>query len=245
MILKWGGYSHQQDEVGIRISKRAIKDSFNRVMAYVHDWDILGTVHAADQAGITTALTGLETAYQTGDKDLCLYLNDGSTKTKHELVTANMFGGTTVEGFGYISGPWKMGVEYANQRTFFAKIQAEERVTTDNYFGWKERLRIQGTGAQKWRYMPQLSGAPVAQILQTQTPFFYIQSGVAYGRTSYINPPGPLYPGIEHADQRVVEYDTARDIRISGKKEIYRTSWTYVMEATVAQGFSAFVVPSV
>jgi hypothetical protein len=244
MILKWGSYAHSQNEVGIRITKRSIFDTFHRRMGEVEDWHILGAIHADSQAAITSALSGLETAYNTSHQDLKLFLSDGTTETQHVLLNDDCFGGTNCTGFGYIDGPWKMRCEYANRRTFWASVRGERRVGTGQY-AWKESVTIKGTGGQKWRYMPRLIGVPLAQILQTDTPFYYVQEGMAIGRETYIAPPGPLYPGIEHEEMREIRYFTPKDMRIDYKNEMFTTTWRYFMEATTDQGFSAFVIPGV
>ena len=244
MILKWGTYAHAQDEVGIRITVRSIFDTFNRHMGQIQDWHILGAIHRDSQAELTTALIALETAYNTTHKDLVLYLADGTTQTRHKMINSAQFGGNVLTGFGYIDGPWKMRCEYANRRTFWATIRGEQRFGSGQY-AWRERLSIKGTGGPKFRYMPQLVGPPEAQVLQTQTPFFYVQEGMAIGRKAYISPPGPLFPSIEHLEMREISYDTPRDMRWGLKNEMFTSRWRYVMEATNAQGFLGFTVPVV
>lgn len=244
MILKWGSYAHSQNEVGVRITQRAIFDTFSRRMGEVIDWHILGAIHANSQSALTSALASLEDAYRTDNKNLILYLDNGTTETQHKLLTAECFGGTKVTGLGYMDGPWKMRCEYANRRTFWIGIRGERRVGT-GYWSWRERLKIKGTGGRKFIYMPQLVGAPTGQTIQTQTTFFYVQEGMATGRETYIAPPGPLYPGIEHESLREIEYYSPRDIRYGGQKEMFVTTWRYVMEATAAQGFTSFIVPVV
>ena len=244
MILKWGSYTHGQDEVGIRITVRSVFDTFNRHMGQIQDWHILGAIHSSSQADLTSRLTSLEAAYNTTHQDLCLYLSDGTTKTRHEMKNADQFGGNVLTGFGYIDGPWKMRCEYANRRTFWATIRGEQRFGSGQY-AWRESITIKGTGAMKWRYMPQLVGPPTAQTLQTQTPFYYVQEGMAIGREAYIVPPGPIYPGIEHAEMREIKYITPRDMRIGPKNEMFTTTWRYVMEATADQGFTAFGIPTI
>lgn len=243
MILKWGSYAHAQDEVGIRIEKRSIFDTFNRRMGMIHEWTIIGAIHANSQSALTTALSSLETAYDSDYLNLILYLNDGTTATQHQLLNSATFGGTKVIGFGYIDGPWKMRCEYANRRTFWIKIRGEIRTGT-GHWAWHEKMSVKGTGGTKWRYMPRLSGAPIAQTLQTDTPFYYVQEGSAVGREAYIAAPGPVYPGIEHVEMREIAYHTPKDIRV-GDNEMYLTTWRYVMEATTDQGFSAFTIPTV
>lgn len=164
-------------------------------------------------------------------------------------MNADQFGGNHVTSFGYMDGPWKMRTEYANRRTFHATIRGEFRTGTGLY-AWKERLMIKGTGGPKFRYMPSLAGAPVSQVLQQQTTYFYIQQGMAVGRYSYIAPPGPLWPAVEHLEHREIEYVTPEEIRYdSGTNtligQMYTTRWRYVMEATIAQTFSIFTLPGV
>ncbi len=189
MILKWGAYAHDNNEVGVRIRNRAIFDTFNRRMGEIQTWEIIGAKLAATKSALTTALGTLESAYANDYRDLTLFLDDGITPTVHSLTNGSTFGGTKVTGFGYLSGPWKMGVEYANRRTYYAFVQGERRTGTGQY-AWRERLRIKGTGGAKFRYMPRLTGAPIPQTLQTATTFFYIQEGTAIGRNAYIAAPG-------------------------------------------------------
>ena len=243
MILTWGSYSHASNEVGIRITKRSIFDTFHRRMGEVEDWHIIGAIHANSQSALTGALYGLEAAYDTSNQNLILSLSSGGA-TKHQMMTLDYFGGTNCTGFGYIDGPWKMRCEYANRRTFWASIRGEKRVGTGQY-AWKESVTIKGTGGQKWRYMPRLIGVPLAQTLQTDTPFYYVQEGMAIGRETYIAPPGPLYPGIEHEEMREIRYFTPKDMRIENRNEMFTTTWRYFMEATTDQGFSAFMIPGV
>jgi hypothetical protein len=232
MILKWGNHAHAQDEVGIKIEYKSIFDKFNRRIGDVQEWHIIGAVHAASQAALTTALTTLETAYRSDYKDLVMYLNDGTTATKHKLTNDSAFGGTQVAFFGYIEGPWKMQLEYANRRTFYIVIRAEIRTGSGQY-AWKDQLSVRGTGGQKFRYMPSMNADPHLQVLQQSTTYFYLQQGMAIGRHSYITPPGPFYPSIEHQEQRRIKYDSPKDVRINGQ-ELYTTSWQYVMEGTTA-----------
>ncbi len=243
MILKWGAHAHEQDEAGVKIEYRSIFDKHGRRMGEIQEWHIVGAVIGTSQANLTTKLATLETAYQTDYKDLGLYLNDGATLTRHAMLNADMFGGTHVTFFGYVEGPWKMGLEYANRRTFYIVIRGEVRTGTGQY-AWKERLKTKGTGNKKWRYMPSMNADPEPQDLQPSTPFYYIQQGMAIGRQSHILPPGPIFPGIEHEEERVIDYETPEDIRVGGN-ELFTTRWLYVMEATQANPFVCFNLPNV
>ncbi|MCP4166509.1 MAG: hypothetical protein GY759_11525 [Chloroflexi bacterium] len=248
MILKWGDHAHAQDEVGIKIEYKTIFDKFDRRIGDIQEWHIVGAVVSTTQAGLTTALSTLESAYSNDYRDLVMYLNDGTTATRHKLSNSDTFGGTHVAFFGYIEGPWKMQLEYANRRTFYIVIRAEVR-TGGGQYAWKERLSVRGTGGQKFRYMPSLNAAPELQVLQQSSTYFYIQQGMAIGRQAYIIPPGPLYSSIEHLEQRKITYETPKEIRVNGS-ELYTTTWQYIMEGTTAAfqiqpGNNPFVWPSI
>ncbi len=244
MILKWGSHTHEQDEVGIKINYRSVFDKFNRRIGDMQEWHILGAVIGTSQADLTTKLTTLETAYSTDYKDLGMYLNDGTTATRHTVTNTSTFGGTHVAFFGYVEGPWKMQLEYANRRTFYIVIRAETRVNVDTLYAWKQRMTIRGTGGKKFRYMPSLNANPEPQDLQQATTWFYVQQGMAIQRKSNPLPPGPLFPLIEHQEQRRVAYDSPKEIRV-GDQELYAITWQYVMEAANSAGFTAFTLPVV
>lgn len=244
MIFQWGSYTHDADELGLKIRNRQVFDKFGRVMASVVEYHLLGAKIGTSKANLTTQLDALEAAYiNSGFKDIKLLHNDGSTETSHTLLNSETFGGTHCVHFDYPEGVWKMGPEYANRRTYYIVLRGEKRYGSGLY-AWTERLSIRGTGGPKWRYMPSMTGPPVAQILQQQTPFYYVQQGMAIGRYARPAPPSPIFPTIEHADMREVTFTTPEEIRVGGADK-YGVSWRYVMEATNAQGFSGLIYPTV
>ena len=243
MRLDWGSYQHQPDEVGVRIRYQSTFDDFGRRIGEVQEWHILGAIVGSSQADLTTKLASLESAYSNDYRDLKLKINDNSTDSRHTLLNNSTLGGTHVHFFGYVEGPWKMKLEYANRRTFYIVIRGEVR-TGGGHYAWKERLMTKGTGGQKFRYQPSINAAPELQVIQQATTFFYVQQGQAIGRKGYIIPPLPLFPSIEHLEQRKIDYDTPKEIRVGGS-ELYLSSWQYVMEATNSQGFLSFLLPTV
>jgi hypothetical protein len=251
MIFQYGAYSHDADEVMVRTSVQWIVDKFNRRMGEVIEYTIIGVKKVADdpdpevtKQNLTDALFDLTEAYNVDYQDFGMYHDDGVTPTRHIVFNEETFGGTkVVTPPSFINGPWGGRVEYTNTRTFFLVLRAEIRVG-DGLYSLKQKLTVKGTGGLKWRYSPKISGSPDAQILQTATSFWYIQEGEAIGRTTFPVPADLLYPSIEHGEMRTIEYTDAQDIVVGGA-EMYGTSWSYAMEATVAQGFSAFVVPLV
>jgi len=246
MIFKWGLYAHGQDEIGVKIRKRGIFDSFGRRMGTIEEWHIVGNIKGTSQVDITTKLAALELAYDTDYKDAVIYLNDGATETQHKIDNSKTFGGVHVVDFGYISGPWKMRTEYANKRTFYIVLRAEHRTGTGIY-SYHERLVQNGTGASKWAMMHSLNALPIAQNLNAYTSVKYVQQGVAVGRTAYPAPPAAMWSAWVHGDLTKIEYLTPEDLRWgtgpilqNTQQDKFGISWTYVMEAPVAGIFGGF-----
>jgi hypothetical protein len=255
MIFRYGSYTHDQDEVMVRTSCQWLVDGFNRRMGEVLEYTIIGVKRVDDdpdpavtQANLTDALFDLTEAYNSDYGDIELLQDDGATPTRHILYNEETFGGVkVVVPPSFMNGPWGGRVEYTNCRTYYIVLRAEIRVG-EGLFSLKQKLTVRGTGGPKWRYSPKLVGSPDAQVLQTATSFWYVQEGEAVGRKEFAVPADVLFPGIEHGEMRLIEYTDAAD-RVIGEDgqnaEMFGTAWKYMMEATTAQGFSAFVVPAV
>lgn len=246
MRARYGSYWHERNELAVRIEYRSKFDTFQRRMGEDIRVVIIGRKKADSQAALTTKLNDLFTAYQSDYQSFELFLDDDTTQTNRILINSGTFGGVKV-----ISGPnsldgdgiWGRRVDYANQAAYAIVLGAQTRTGSGQY-SFRERLLVKGTGAEKWKYSPQISGDPQRQTMQTNTSFWYIQEGTAVGRTAYIAPNPPLYPSIVHGDMTEFEYESPLDI-VTGGNELYTSRWKYFMEATVSQSFSAFVLPSV
>lgn len=244
MIFKYGTYTHDQSEVSVRAAYTSIFDQFQRRIGEKIRFTCLGVKRAASQTALTTALVDLFDAYQVDYQDFGLYLDDGTTPTVMAVLNSATFGGTKViVPPSQINGPWSGQPEYANQKTYYFVLEAQTRVG-DGLYAYKERLTTRGTGGSKWRYSPQISGAPQLQILQSATTFWYVQEGRAVGHNDYVAPNLPLFPGIEHAEMREVTYESPEEVVVGGQR-LFTTEWRYFMEATTAAGFTAFDVPSI
>lgn len=249
MIFKKGSYSHDPYSVGLRVEYISIFDTMKRRMGEKVRFTLVGVLRAADTAALTAKITGLFNAYQTDYEDIGLYLDDGTTETAHKVISNLSWGGVkVVTGPNFINGPWSGQPEYANQRTYYIVLEAETRSGFGTY-AWKERLLIKGTGAPKWVYSPQIIGDPQQQTLQTNTSFWYVQEGTAVSHgQEFVEPPAPLFPSIEHGDIREIVYETGDDMVWDNEAgELVarqnKSSWKYFMEATVSQGFTAFILP--
>lgn len=252
MIFKYGSYSHDSGECLVRVSVDAIMDKFMRRMGEQIEFTIIGIKKVDDeatpaltQAALTTALQDLTDAYDVDYQDFGLYLADGTTATRHIVNNSETFGGTkVVKPPTFLNPQWGGRTEYLNSRMYYVVLRAEIRVG-EGLYAWDQKITIKGTGGSKWRYSPRITGAPEAQTLQTATSFWYIQEGSAVGRKEYVAPDDPLFPTIEHGEERIWTFESPKDIRYGSDPEMFVSSWRYMMEATVAQGFSAFQIPGI
>ena len=241
--MVYGTYTHDLNEVAVRIDQQAIYDTFGRRMGEKIRWTLAGILRATSKAALTTKIQALETAYASDNVNWTLKV-DG-VDSAHVVTNASTFGGTRVAVAPAFPNnmPWGGRPEYANMRSYVIVLQCERRIGTGLY-AHRERLLVKGTAASKWRYSPQLVGSPHLQTLQTATSIAYIQQGMSIGRASFPAPSAPLWGGIEHEDLREIEYEGPMDIAYLAN-ELYMIKWKYFMEAITPQAFTGFVVPTI
>ena len=63
MYLRYGPYTHAQNEPAVQIGKRAIFSPRGLRQAVRETWRIVGVLHAASQPALTAAIAGLRSAY--------------------------------------------------------------------------------------------------------------------------------------------------------------------------------------
>jgi len=241
MRFSYGGYNHEEDEVGFTISYRTIYDKFQRRMAQMQTWNIVGIKQAASQSLLNSQLESLEAAYLLDYQDITLNDNSGAA-TLHGVQNTDTFSGIIVHDFGYPKGPWDMQTEFGAggncKRVFQIVLRAETRFgDTENgdLYAFRERVTKIGTGGSKRRYMPSLVGTPILQTLRAITPIRYVQEGYIISRFIELTVPNPLSIGNEMFDQRVITRSTPQDIRPDDKVDMWRTDYRYVFEDVIAQ----------
>lgn len=248
MIFKYGAYSHDINECGLRWITRSIFDKFNRVAGDVTTVIIGGVKQANSVANLTTALGNLETAYQVQGGNFGVYLDDGTTVTRHAKDNSATFGGIRVAGFEYPSNPspFTQHTEYLNKRTYVAILTWAQRYgPSDALYAYRERITFIGTGGAKWAYIGSLTGTPVLQTLRQQTPVTVIQEGYVIGRGTRLAAPSALALGTEHLDQRRITESSPEDVRV-GASELFRTDYRYIFEglAVPSLSFTSHVIPA-
>lgn len=209
MILRYGGYSHAQDECEIVMTKQRVYAQGSAVVEHeLVRWMIEGEVQGATSAAIVAAFTALERAYANDGGDLKLYFNDGTTLA-HQLLNASSYTGVRiVEPPNYPIGD---GTELHNARSY--RIVAEAEVPPSNIGSgimmFSEQVSLEG-GGPELAVVPLLRGAVQIQTVYQQTEFLGYQEGTIVGRDRYPIVPGPLLPGLEWRRRRRITYASPR-----------------------------------
>lgn len=197
MILKWGGYEHDDNEVSFSVRISRATDSFQRIRASTVRFVIQGTIIGTSFSDLTDKLNTLESEYSTQGKDLVFYDNDGN-ETAHALRNSETLGGTRVVGFEYlegIPGVWGSSTEYVNKRTYRIAVEGDI-VTRGGLLEWEESYTYYGNGGPEHKWIESLVGDPQRQTLKQRTIGIGIQEGTAVGENGYPPLPEMLYPDL-------------------------------------------------
>lgn len=220
MILKYGSYAHEDNEISLSISKSAIFSEFKTAVGYTETWEVRGVKQASTTAAVGTALQTMLNAYSTNGYDLILYDSDGTTP-RHVLASGPSRDGVKITNFSYPEGT---GAEYSTFRTFSFTASADYYADLGLY-SYQESFEFSGGGPQ-FIVIPTLIGPPIKQLIRQQTPFRCIQSGSSVGIGAHGAVPQPIFPDSEHIDQRQIRFGTPE----SGFS-MYPMSWVYVFES--------------
>lgn len=89
MVLKYGSYTHPDT---IRIAPDVSREFTHDSIPYrkVYNYDISGTLYAANSTALKVLIDALIAAYATDNQDLRLYYPDGTTDTELTILAANM-----------------------------------------------------------------------------------------------------------------------------------------------------------
>ena len=86
IYLKYGSYSHDDCEAAVEISDTSLYNEAGAKFAVRQRWTIDGTLHAADQSALETAIAALEEAYNDDGFDLGLYFSDDDSQVAQQHV---------------------------------------------------------------------------------------------------------------------------------------------------------------
>jgi hypothetical protein len=121
MILRYGSYSHPDNEVIISISQRPTFNEIGLRSGYVASWSIQGMLQGSSVSDLSTKIIALESAYGADGLDLVLYDSDGST-VRHAMRNTGSRTGVKILDLSYPTGD---GAEYVTFRTYTIQAEAE------------------------------------------------------------------------------------------------------------------------
>lgn len=241
MILGYGNYRHELNEVTVVIDQQASTNTAGARDKTKHRWTISGVLHADSVAAMTTKIRALENAYKQNGKDLVLYDADGTTPTAHALRSATSLSGTRV-----VSGPtYPVGNEvYSLNRAYSIVVECETDVKPDSVGngsaargGQNAPLRFsqstqQSGGGPITQWITLLDGRPVKQETARHSTYLLVQSGQATGERGYPAVPAPLFPN-SLREQPTISYtlDPTNEGSQNKPKVLFTVSWSYVFES--------------
>lgn len=240
MILKYGAYAHEQDEVGIYgADYQNVISDLREVRGSRVTFQLRGTLISADHATLLTDMAALQAAYDTQGQDLKLFENDGTTPAYHELLQSNVLGDVIVRRFRWtagVQGQWGVGTELTRVRSYDIIVEGDSLDTSVDILKWTERIEETG-GNTKWRYIESLTGTPLAQDLVQNSTWRYVQQGMAVGRATWPSPPGPPtgWSTYEHQELRKIGKTTPRYFGgTAGDQDSFMITWEYHYSSDVA-----------
>jgi len=223
MFVKYGGYTHADNEVALVITKQA-EHSSNGILTGVRErWNLQGRLQADGAAAITAAINALEAAYADDGKDLELLTSPDQGPTSHRIISVETNSGTLVTTRP--SFPSSAGAEYATIRDYNIVVEALLKSGFNDVVSWTETINIRGTGGPVWGYLQSINAAPIAQTFAQASPITITQRGEAVKMGGYPVPPEPVELQQEHQERR----DITRHLPADNSQR-RRTSWSYVME---------------
>jgi hypothetical protein len=233
MILKYGSYTHSQNEVALTITREPLRSQGGVYYAYKERWNCKGVLLGfTNQAQITSAINALQAAYSVDGGDLVFYLDDGVTRTAHALVAASCYGGTRVVQAPSFPDTYGTG-EYQPSvgRSYSFAVEGETAIGGGNVtLQFTETLTCKGTGGPLWVYIPVAQGQWVRQQVSQQSTYTVTQKGQAVGLNGVLVPPDPIWPDAEKQEQRMIEYGSPQRYGVLQ----FPLSWSYTFESTGA-----------
>lgn len=231
MILKYGAYTHANNEVAYTITRHALKTQGGIFYAYEEQWSCTGILHSPDgtQNGLTNAIIALTNAYSVDGYDLVHYLDDGVTPTAHQLISVACNGGTRVLQAPQF--PIGTGGEYTTYRNYSFTIAGEVPLTSSNVLTkYEEKISVKGTGGPVQVWIPVAEGPWIRQQTSTASTFQIQQTGHATGLYAYPPFNDPIWPDAEIVQQRQQEQGNAE--ARNGRFYNFPASWSYTFESS-------------
>lgn len=229
--FRYGSYTHPAGEVNLtRMNVRHRLSPRGRRLSTIYTMYLQGEICAGSQSTISQRIDELIAAYSVDYQDAALLDNSGNP-TRHGLTNDDPF---CISGVRVLERSWPKGgpAEYATARTFSVTLEAEYADVESPLVAWQETLRFIGDCGPRFDVI-ETWGGPYPYISTLSTAQRIVQSGVAVGFNAHVDPPGSLFPDIEHRDRRDIELDGGKN---QGRLNCYfQTRWTYYHTSGVAR----------
>lgn len=236
MILSYGGYSFDDNEVEPSWNKVLVLGKTGRATHYQHQCRVRGSKLAANASALTAALSNMEAAVSQHGQDL-VFKDNASQNTVHAVTSANTMNGVrAIEGVSYTAGRpgvWGAETEYADKRSYEIVFQWETLSAESNIVFYSETIRISG-GGPRFVIQEALTGLPQLQQTAQFSKTVAIQQGIAIGMTSTPAFPAKQYStGILMEERSFEEIETPLNYR-SNTPTHYPIRWKYHFESPFA-----------
>jgi len=229
MFLKYGDYSHAIGECDIGIGVESLETDAGTPYAQRVRWDIRGRLVGEDADDINEQVIALKTAYSENDRDITIYLPNGTTASSQRILTANTIGGVRVVAASF---PTMNRAGYVTNYEYSIAVEAEVPLTNIETAlrSFTESLSFSG-GGPRYGHLETLAGPPVKQLLRQQTVFRVEQSGQAVGLYARPAPARPIWPAalVESGARRVTSPKRRRDGYMD-----FAVDWNYRFESSTA-----------
>ena len=218
---KYGSYTHTTNELNIvRFDLRAGRSPRNRQLWTDHTLYCYGELQETGQA-LIDKVNELALAYSEDYRDFQFFV-DG---TEVISLKNNQFCLTGVQVLQR-SFPQGDGAEYATKRSYVLTLRARYAKADDGVVAWKERIRFEGNCGPRAEIV-QTYGGPVSILTAVATAQRITQYGRSIGFLGHALPYGPIFPEIEHQDQRMIELAGGDQQGLIATN--YETIWAYRM----------------
>lgn len=246
MILSYGSYSFDDNEVSFEWDKQLVLGKTGRATHYQYQCRVTGVKQATTVASLTSKLTSLESAMESSGQDLVFKDND-SNNTVHVATSSSTINGVrAIGGVKYPKGnpgSWGSGSEYTVYRTYQVVFQWEIAANESNLVVYQESIRISG-GGPRFVIQETLTGSPVQQQTAQQSKVIAIQQGIAIGYSSYPSFPAFRYStGYLREELSYQESETPLNFAANTNTN-FPIRWKYHYESPIAIGLLTPALPS-
>ncbi len=232
MILKstkiGSAYTHLISECNIHIEKEVIENDARTPYIEVTRWRIRGMLRSqtGSRDEIGQKIRALNRFYTGTLTSMILYYPNGSTKSQHQLLSANSIGGIRV--IQPPTYPDMKGPTYITFHEYELAVEAHIPIRTDQiYVSFVEELAFEG-GGNRYGFLEPLYGFPIKQLLKQNTKYVCIQSGRAVGLWSRPVVPNPIFP---FAQMEAPRYVKTSPRNTNGTNTEYPIAWQYRFES--------------